>query len=147
LRGKIRFLRLSRNAYVRLVELVKEAYPAEACGVLAGRIEGETANVIVVEKLRNILSSPSRFWFNVGEWMDKILRLNRLGLEYIGLFHSHSREEPILSMSDMERMLECPGEIWLVAAYVPGRPPRISAWRMEGYGISLTRLKIVQLDL
>ncbi len=133
---------LTQKAWARIIEIVKQRYPIEACGILAGKIEGDLAIVKEVRELRNILASPTAFWFDVTEWMDAILAARRKGMSYIGVFHSHPRDEPSISLSDRQRMLECPGEVWLVVAYTPRCKPRLAAWVIRGYGLGIARVKV-----
>jgi len=70
--------------------------------------------------LRNVLRSRESFWFDEGEWMRVVIRGRGEGLEYIGLYHTHPGRSPVPSLSDRHRMLECPGEVWLIVGFEPG---------------------------
>lgn len=135
-------LRITEGAWKKILSDVVASFPIEACGVLLGRVEGRTALVEEARRLRNILASNRAFWFDVTEWMSAIFEGREKGLEYIGVYHSHPREDPILSLSDRQRMLECPGEVWLVIGYLPGREPRAAAWVIRGYGLGVDRVRV-----
>lgn len=121
---------------------VRDEYPIEACGILLGTIEGERGVVRRARRMKNLLASSSAFWFDVREWMAAILGARREGLGYIGLYHSHGREQPLPSLSDRHRMLECPGEVWLIVAYLPDREPRLAAYRVDDFGSAITRVEV-----
>lgn len=142
LQQKINDVVISRETYTRIIRVVEESYPIEACGVLGGYVRGSRAYAVRIAKLRNILGSTKNFWFDVKEWMDSILNIRRDGYEYIGIFHSHSGGAPIPSMSDQERMIECPEEIWLIISYVPEKDASLSAWRIEDTGLGLSKLRV-----
>ena len=135
-------LRIAESAWRRILSDVVSSFPIEACGVLLGHVEGHIALVREAKRLRNILASNRAFWFDVAEWMSAILEGRERGLEYIGVYHSHPREDPILSLSDRQRMLECPGEVWLVVGYLPGREPKAAAWVIRGYGLGVDRVRV-----
>lgn len=137
-----RRVKITVQAWRRMIEIVREKYPVEACGALFGSVHREVARVSAVEELENVLSSPEAFWFDVRDWMNAIIRHRNAGREYLGLFHSHRREQPLLSLSDRQRMLECPGEIWVIVAYKPGAEPKAAAWVIKGYGQGLAQLPV-----
>lgn len=134
---------IRKEIFENIIEHVKEEYPIEACGILLGRIKEGQAIVEGSRRLKNILASNTSFWFDVREWIGAILSAKREGLDYIGLYHSHNREQPLPSLSDRHRMMECPGEIWLIVAYMPHRKPRAAAYRIDDYGSAITRVPVL----
>lgn len=133
---------IRKGVFEEIVRHVREEYPIEACGILLGKIEGGRATVERSRRLRNVLASNTAFWFDVREWMEAILSARREGFDYIGLYHSHNREQPLPSLSDRHRMMECPGEIWLIVAYTPNHEPRAAAYRIDDYGSAITRVLV-----
>lgn len=139
---KIYKILLSKPVASSIIKHVKEEYPIEACGVLLGRVTGNSCLINETVPLRNILASSTSFWFDVGEWMRVIINARKLGLEYVGLYHSHARDEPLPSLSDRHRMMECPGECWLIVAYKPGYPAKFAAYRIDDYGSSISSIPV-----
>lgn len=135
-------LKIPRSLLEEILDLVKTRYPIEVCGVLLGRIEGSVAEVNRVKELMNLLGSSTGFWFDVKDWMRAILEGKELGLDYIGIFHSHDRSEPKPSLQDMERMVECPGEIWLILSFKPEDYYKVAAWSITGYDLATRSIKI-----
>ena len=125
-----------------VVNHVREEYPVEACGVLVGRVKDGGGAVERSIRLRNVLASSYAFWFDVKEWMKAVLEAQREGLSYIGIYHSHHREQPLPSLSDIHRMLECPGEVWLIVAYLPSREPRLAAYRIDDFGSAIASVRV-----
>lgn len=121
---------------------VRREYPVEACGVLLGRVREGTALVVRSVPLTNILASSSAFWFDVREWMATVMSGRRGGLSYIGIYHSHAREQPLPSLADRHRMLECPGEVWLLVAYLPSGEPRLAAFKVDEYGLARVDVRV-----
>lgn len=135
-------LTVPRRVLDAILSHVKDEYPVEACGVLLGRVKDGSGVVERSARLRNVLASSYAFWFDVREWMATILEAKREGLNYIGIYHSHRREQPLPSLSDIHRMLECPGEIWLIVAYLPDREPRLAAYRVDDFGSAIASVKV-----
>ncbi|HDI74439.1 MAG: hypothetical protein DRJ52_07340 [Thermoprotei archaeon] len=135
-------LLLKRSVFEEIRRESEKAYPLEACGVLFGRLEGEEAIVSKYRSLRNVIETPGRFWFSEREWMKVICEERKLGLDYIGLFHSHPRGSPIPSPADRHRMLECPGEVWVIAAYEPKKLFKLCAWVILDLNWSFSKIYI-----
>lgn len=133
-------LEIDSRVFEKILKHVKEEYPNEVCGIMVGDIN-EKYIVREVYRLKNILNIKYRFWFDVREWMEKITYARERGYRYIGVYHSHSDGSILPSLSDSERMLECPGEIWLIISYGVGNI-RYSAWTILGYELGLTKINI-----
>ncbi|MEM2795343.1 MAG: M67 family metallopeptidase, partial [Thermofilaceae archaeon] len=133
---------LPKSVASSIIEHIKGEYPIEACGALLGHVTSNFCFIDETVPLRNILASTTSFWFDVSEWMQVIINARKVGLEYIGLYHSHARDEPLPSLSDRHRMMECPGECWLIVAYKPGYPVRFAAYRIDDYGSSISSIPL-----
>lgn len=142
LQEKVNKLILKKSVLENIIEIIKSRYPIEACGILLGKISGEKAFALKAIEINNILGSTKSFWIDEKEWMDKILKAKKQGLEYLGLFHSHYRDSVIPSMNDMERMIECPEEIWLILSYSPPEKIKYAAWRLDEKGLGLFKIDI-----
>lgn len=138
-------LKLAGRALRKLERIASRRSPAEACGVLLGRIEGGVALVEEVVELENVLKAWDRFWFDVREWMDAVLRGRERGLEYIGIFHTHPRGRLLPSLSDRQRMLECPGEVWLIVAAGDGGV-EMAAWKLDERGLGIVRVEVERVE-
>ncbi|RLF24096.1 MAG: hypothetical protein DRN15_04155 [Thermoprotei archaeon] len=106
-----------------LDDILKDAmrsYPREICGVLLGNTDGMLYRVNLAEKLMQGRGEEGYFLMDLNEWMGCIMRARKQGLSYIGMYHSHPNGSPMPSSVDMHRMLECPGEIWLIVAVEKG---------------------------
>ena len=75
--------------------------------------------------------------------MSSILEAKSRDLEYIGIFHSHTRDSPIPSLADRHRMLECPEEVWVIISYTPQTGARATAWRIDDWGSSIMKLALI----
>jgi len=141
LTGKNIVLKIDNIVFEKILRHIREEYPNEACGIMVGDIDGLYI-VREVYRLKNILNIKYRFWFDIHEWIEKITYARKKGYKYIGVYHSHSNRSILPSLSDSERMLECPGEIWLIISYNIGNI-RYAAWTILGYELGLTKINIV----
>ncbi len=140
---QLRRLLLTERARDAIVSDARARYPREACGVMGGVAAARDA-LLVVDALRlgNVASRREAFWFDELEWIERVGELRRAGLLYVGVYHSHPGPSVAPSPSDLERMIECPGEVWLIVAYEPGLPPRLGAWVVPGFGLAAHRLRV-----
>ena len=68
---------------------IKNSIPEEACGILLGRIQEDIALVKEIRPMRNITGSESRFMVDTEELYRNLIRAESLGLEMVGIYHSH----------------------------------------------------------
>lgn len=68
---------------------VARCAPEEACGLLAGRWAGETCQVAVVFPVTNLLHSATRYRLDPAEQLAVFDQIDSLGLELVGIYHSH----------------------------------------------------------
>lgn len=139
LQEKVNNLIFSKEILNEIVSIIRRRYPIEACGLLLGKIIGDNAYILKVDELKNVLGSTDSFWIDLREWMNKILKYKRQGYEYIGIFHSHYRGNVIPSMNDLERMIECPEEIWMIIKYTSEKV-EYAAWRLDDKNFGLYKI-------
>nr|MDO8135225.1 M67 family metallopeptidase [Candidatus Njordarchaeum guaymaensis] len=82
-------IKLNRAQYDAMTGHVKSNIPEEACGILLGRIHKDTALVQEVKPMRNITSSENMFTVDPEELFRNLIRAESLGLEMVGIYHSH----------------------------------------------------------
>ncbi len=80
---------LRRQHLTNIARHAHEVYPAEACGILVGRIEGAWRVVEKVYRTRNILDEPTRYQIDAEEQYRVFLEAERESLEVLGFYHSH----------------------------------------------------------
>jgi len=116
-----------------LLRLIRPGGKEEA-GVLLGRVEGESG---VVEEAWRLAEGVGSFRLNPVEWMRAVLRGEEMGLEYLGIYHTHPGGPPRPSPLDVRYMMECPGEVWLI---VTGEGA--AAWTWVGGGVKQLELHV-----
>lgn len=93
---------LSRALRAELVQLARLAEPREACGVLLGRREEDRVVLLGVRAARNlrVADGTMRFELDPGALVAITDEAGALGLEVVGVFHSHPRGPAVPSEAD-----------------------------------------------
>jgi len=104
----------------------RAAFPAECCGLIEGRTEGDAVVAAALHPTKNLATAPDRFEIDPAAHVRLLRSLRGTGLEIAGCYHSHpnGRAEP--SARDLEAAAE-EGFIWLIAALAANGAPRLSA--------------------
>lgn len=104
---------LPEDLAVQLAALARTAFPAECCGLIEGRIEGQTARVLQLHPTRNLGEGPDRFEIDPAAQIRLLKALRGTDRAVIGCFHSHpnGRAEP--SATDLAGASE-EGFVWLI---------------------------------
>lgn len=80
-----------------MISHCKEAYPNEACGILAGNGE----EVFKVYKMSNIEKSPVSYEFDSREHINAIKNMRENNHKMLAIFHSHPSSPAYPSAKDM----------------------------------------------
>ncbi len=79
---------------------VRQKYPQEACGILAGRITQDLYLVQAVYPMENILHSSKRFRIDPQQQLDCLYTIQSQRLDLIGVYHSHPHGQSAPSPTD-----------------------------------------------
>lgn len=80
-----------------MIEHAKSSLPYEACGILAGR-EGEVTKIY---QMTNTSDSPETCYFMDPEEQFRVMKeLRQLGIEMLGIYHSHTESPAYPSARD-----------------------------------------------
>ncbi len=98
----------------------EEAYPRECCGLLLGTRDGNTRQVVGLQRARN--TSPvtvfDRYQLHPADRLAAEERARGAGLELVGFYHSHPEHDAYFSATDLQSSEEFQfGEPWLPATY------------------------------
>ncbi|GAA0645947.1 desampylase [Salarchaeum japonicum] len=124
-------LALAGGVYDDVLAHAREDAPREACGILVGTTEAETATATVAHRVRNVADAP-----RVAYEMDATEQLRVFetaadhGREVVGFYHSHPAGPAAMSDRDRETAA-WPGYRYLLVS-LAGRPPFVGAWTWTG---------------
>lgn len=107
----------------------EEAYPAECCGILAGR-SGEIKEVLrLVPMLNQRTDDPHRYFIAPDDLRRATVELSRLQLEVVGFYHSHPDHPPAPSAFDREHAW--PWYSYVIVRVDEGRSAELTSWELE----------------
>jgi len=91
-------LYLNKSQKEKLLEHAKREAPNEACGILAGK----NHRVEKVYEMINTDNSAKTFFMEPKQQLKAMKEIRNLGLEMIGIYHSHLETEAYPSAHDVE---------------------------------------------
>jgi proteasome lid subunit RPN8/RPN11 len=113
------------------------AYPAECCGVLAGRA-GETREVVRLVPMSNRRTDdPHRYLIAPDDLRRAISDLRGSELEVLGYFHSHPDHPAVPSGFDTEHAW--PWYSYIIVGVDRGRAAELASWVLEDDRSAMSR--------
>ncbi len=125
-------------------------YPAEACGLIGGAIEGERKVAVQLVPLANQRTDSvrNRYLIDPDSFRRAEERLDRDGLAVIGVYHSHPDHAPVPSAFDREHAW--PWLSYVIVGVARGRAGEVKSWvlspdrgRFEDEAITIEERKAV----
>lgn len=114
---------------------VRRRSPLEACGLLAGR----NGRVELAIGVPNAAKSPVRFLMEPRAQWKAFNKIEHLGLELLGIYHSHPKGPPQPSATDIEEA--CYPVVHIIWF------PRDESWQAEGFWIEAGQVRKVTLQI
>ena len=127
----------------RLVRLVEEKYPLEACGIILGRRDEENIVITNYTSFENDVSASeqgSHFAIDPLKLYEYEKTLVVDGNEIIGFYHSHPDTPATPSEEDKEYMI--PELLYLILEVQEGIVLHKNVWKKNIEDNSITRVKI-----
>jgi proteasome lid subunit RPN8/RPN11 len=119
-------LRLSEALAGEIRHLGELAYPAECCGLLAGRIGLSKEVVRLVPMPNQRTDDPHRYLIASDDLRRATRELHRSELDILGYYHSHPDHPPVPSAFDTEHAW--PWYSYVIVQVARGRPLELAAW-------------------
>ena len=106
-------------------------YPHEACGLIGGMVDGERPVAVQLVPLANHRtdSARNRYLIDPDAFRRAQAKLDRDGLEILGVYHSHPDHPPEPSAFDREHAW--PRLSYVIVAVVGGRAREVKSWRLS----------------
>jgi proteasome lid subunit RPN8/RPN11 len=106
------------------------AYPAECCGALIGRVEGEAREVVRLEPAVNRRTDdPHRYLIAPDDLRRLELEVRAAGMEIVGYYHSHPDHPAAPSRFDAEHAW--PWYSYLIVRVDRGRGAEMASWVLD----------------
>ncbi len=94
-------LRIHAGAYAAMIGHAYDGFPDEACGLLGGHLTRGSVDVFVA--CRNVDASSRTYSIGPDGWADADRLLDPLGLEVVGVMHTHTHTDAYPSPTDVDK--------------------------------------------
>jgi proteasome lid subunit RPN8/RPN11 len=122
-------LRLSDARVEEIRREGEQAYPAECCGVLAGRL-GEVKEVLqLVPATNRRTDDPHRYLISPDDMRLIESELRPSGHEILGCYHSHPDHPAVPSEFDIEQAW--PWYSYIILRVIRGRAAEMASWVLD----------------
>jgi [CysO sulfur-carrier protein]-S-L-cysteine hydrolase len=128
-------LLLPRRFHDEMLRHARQEQPNECCGLLAGAIEARAngERLARVERsfpLVNAAASPTRYDSQPSSLLQAHKAMRALGIEIVGIYHSHPTSRPVPSATDLERNFYGEHAVHFIIS-LQKEPPEIRAWWLK----------------
>jgi proteasome lid subunit RPN8/RPN11 len=135
-------LDLSKNDYDRMLQHCIDGLPNEACGLLAGTVEGEKKTIKKVYLLTNIDESREHFSMDPKEQLAAVKDARANGWVLIGNFHSHP-ESPSRPSEEDKRLAYDSSIEYLILSLMERENPVLKAFGIDNEkNVTIHEIKI-----
>lgn len=129
---------LKKEFLEQIIAQAKLEYPNEACGILAGKDE----KVEKIYEMTNVDKSPSTYFMDAREQLKVMKEMRNLGLEMLGIYHSHVEAKAYPSSHDVE-LAFYPETSYVIISLQDKDNPGVRSFKIKEGRISEEGVKIV----
>lgn len=122
---------LKKSDYNKIVEHAKKELPDEACGLIAGEINGDDKTVKKVYLLTNIDHSNEHFSLDPKEQLNAIKDMRANGYVPLGNWHSHP-ESPSRPSDEDKRLAYDSKASYMILSLMDIDNPVLNSFRITG---------------
>lgn len=130
-------LRIDDDQYEALVAHARAEYPNEACALLGGR-DGSVERVYA---LPNAEASPTFYVVEPKAQLQAMTDMDDLGMELVGIFHSHTFTEAYPSRTDVE-LAGYPDATYLILSLAELEAPRLRGFSIRDGQVSEVEVRV-----
>jgi proteasome lid subunit RPN8/RPN11 len=120
---------LSKKHFKTILDHSLSELPNEACGLVAGTIEGDKKIIQKVYLLTNIDKSPEHFSMDPKEQFDAVRDMRKNNFVLIGNFHSHPQTPPRPSEED-KRLAYDKSMSYMILSLTDRRRPLLKSFQI-----------------
>jgi proteasome lid subunit RPN8/RPN11 len=112
------------------------AYPAECCGALIGRVEGEAKEVVrLAPAVNRRTDDPHRYLIAPDDLRGLEAEARRDGLEIVGYYHSHPDHPAAPSRFDADHAW--PWYSYVIVRVDRGRGAELASWALDDHSTAM----------
>ncbi len=116
---------VARRFIERIISHGKDAYPDEACGILAG----EGNEVRVMYETANSESSPVSYLIDEEEQFRIMKEIREKGMRMVAIYHSHPLSPPYPSPTDIS-LASYPDAAYVIASFFDRDNPEVRGFEI-----------------
>jgi proteasome lid subunit RPN8/RPN11 len=131
-------MRIPEELIDEIVAHAREDLPNECCGLIAGR-DGVAE---VVHRVENAAKSPLRFQMDSQGQYDAWKAIEDAGLEFLAIYHSHTKTEAYPSQTDVNEAVAWPEQVYVIVSLADPDAPEVKGYWLKDGGISDAELDI-----
>ena len=135
-------VKLSQTDYEKMVAHAESELPDEACGLIAGRIDGDDKIIEKVYLLTNIDHSNEHFSLDPKEQLAAVKDMRANGYELLGNFHSHP-ESPSRPSEEDKRLAYDSKASYMILSLMNIDEPVLNSFHIEGNVSNKEDLRII----
>ena len=135
-------VKLSQTDYEKMVAHAESELPDEACGLIAGRIDGDDKIIEKVYLLTNIDHSNEHFSMDPKEHLAAVKDMRANGLVPLGNWHSHP-ESPSRPSDEDKRLAYDSKASYMILSLMNIDEPVLNSFHIEGNVSNKEDLRII----
>ena len=135
-------VKLSQTDYEKMVAHAESELPDEACGLIAGRIDGDDKIIEKVYLLTNIDHSNEHFSMDPKEQLAAVKDMRANGLVPLGNWHSHP-ESPSRPSDEDKRLAYDSKASYMILSLMNIDEPVLNSFHIEGNESNKEDLRII----
>ncbi len=138
-------VKLSRGDYERMLAYAIEELPNEACGLIAGEINGDERVIKKVYLLTNIDKSNEHFSLDPKEQLLSIKDMRANGLIPLGNWHSHP-ESPSRPSEEDKRLAYDSNASYMILSLEDRENPVLNSFRIYGKDVKTSEKDVLVIE-
>ena len=135
-------IKLTRSDYEKILAHAEKELPDEACGLIAGTIEGDGKLIKKVYLLTNTDHSNEHFSMDPKEQLAAIKDMRANGLVPLGNWHSHP-ESPSRPSEEDKRLAYDSKASYMILSLMNREEPVLNSFRISGTDAQKEQLEII----
>ena len=124
-------IKMTKSDYEKILAHAKKELPNEACGLIAGEIDGNDKIIRKVYLLTNIDKSNEHFSLDPKEQLAAIKDMRANGLVPLGNWHSHP-ESPSRPSDEDKRLAYDSSASYLILSLMDSENPVLNSFKISG---------------
>ena len=123
-------IKLSKADYNKIIAHAESELPNEACGLIAGNIDGENKEIKKVYFLTNTDHSNEHFSLDPREQLEAVKDMRKNGLVPLGNWHSHP-ESPSRPSDEDKRLAYDSKASYMILSLMDRESPVLNSFRIS----------------